>query len=261
MSQAVSPLSLDRYELKYLIPLSLVGPISKHIEAYCEMDYYSEISSDHFYCINSLYLDSPNHFLFRSKEDSGNFRFNVRIRSYGESPRAPYFFEVKYKLGEFVKKKRAKISHPNWAEIAEFSLFPEDMDPASAGNLNDFHSVKLKYNLEPSILTQYRRKAYISNVDDYARITFDRDLRFQETTDWNVNPSESQMSHYDAPELFGNAGESVILELKCEKKVPLWFLDLIRKFDLMRSGFSKFGGSTSTLYTVPEYLTPGRLYR
>ncbi len=157
--QPVSPLVLERYELKYLIPLSLVEPISRYVETYCEMDYYSQISPDLYYTINSLYLDTPNLYLWTTKDMAGAYSFNMRVRSYGEKPRTPYFFEIKYKLREFVRKRRALIESENWRELLRDGVFPEDLNPESAANFEDFLYMRWTYNVEPVILTQYRRKA------------------------------------------------------------------------------------------------------
>ncbi len=260
MSGPVSPLFLERYELKYLIPLSLVGPISRYVEMYCDMDYYSQISPDQFYTINSLYLDSPNFYIFRAKELANAYSFNMRIRSYGDMPKPPYFFEVKHKLREFVRKKRALVYSANWREILESNLVPADIQESSQENLEEFLRMKMTYNTGPVILTQYRRKAYISHTDDYARVTFDRDLRYQEMTEWCVAPNDRQLCHYDHPDSFEEPGNSVVLELKCEKKIPQWIVDLIRRFNLMSGSFSKFGNSMETHLRQPEVLRPGTLY-
>lgn len=260
MSGPVSPLALERYELKYLIPPELVGPISRFVETYCDMDYYSEISPDQFYTINSLYLDTPNLYLWRFKEMANAFNFNMRIRSYGDNPKPPYFFEIKYKIREFVRKKRAKILTDNWADILTEDCIPSEMDEASRGHLGDFLRMKITYNVAPVILTQYRRKAYISHADDYARVTFDRGLRYQEMSDWCLKPDEDMLSHYDHPDSFEEPGRNVILELKCEKKIPIWMVDLIRRFELVGGSFSKFGNSLETHLTVPGVSVPGTLY-
>ncbi|ASD64671.1 polyphosphate polymerase domain-containing protein [Bdellovibrio bacteriovorus] len=260
MSGPVSPLALERYELKYLIPAALVDPISRFVETYCEMDYYSTVSSDKHYTINSLYLDTPSLYLLRFKEAANAFNFNMRIRSYGDSPKPPYFFEIKYKLREFVRKKRALVHDENWAEILEWGKIPEHIQGSSRQNLEEYLRVKMSYNVGPVILTQYRRKAYLSVVDDYARVTFDRDLRYQEMNEWCVRPDGRLLSHYDHPESFEEPGCNVILELKCEKKIPYWMVDLIRRFELESGSFSKFGNSMATLLGMPEVLAPGPLY-
>lgn len=258
MSVAVSPLNLERYELKYLIPLELVDPISRYVETYCHMDYYSQIEKDCFYTINSLYLDSPSLYLMRAKEMAQAYSFNMRIRSYGDGKKGPYFFEIKHKVREFVRKKRAKYMNDDWNTLFEGNI-PIGVDGLE--NLMEFLNYREVYNTGPVILTQYRRKAYISEIDDYARVTFDRDLRFQEVFDWTVMPDERMMLHYDHPESFGESGACVVLELKCEKKIPVWFVDLIRRFELMGGSFSKFGNSMLTLHNRPDVQSPGFLYR
>lgn len=259
-STPVSPLNLERYELKYLIPLELVEPISRYVEVFCDMDYYSTISPDQYYIINSLYLDTPSLYLLRFKELAGAYNFNMRIRSYGEIPQAPYFFEIKYKLREFVRKKRVKIQTENWAEILDEGAVPENLSVESWDTFRDFLYMKMTYNVEPTILTQYRRKAFISHVDEYARVTFDRDLRYQETYEWCVKPTEALLCHYDHPDSFEGPGQNVILELKCEKKIPVWMVGLIQKFELLSASFSKFGNSMATYREVPGILSPGGLY-
>lgn len=261
MSHQISPLNLERYELKYLISPQMIDPISRFVEAYCHMDHYSEVSPDHFYTINSLYLDSPNLYLLRYKESADAFSFNMRIRSYGSGEKPPYFFEIKYKIRDFVRKHRALVSSENWVDILENDILPEKLDNDSQHNLENFLRVKMTYNVNPVILTQYRRKAYLSHIDHYARVTFDRDLRYQETDQWLVKPSEYELSHYDHPESFDMPEQSVVLELKCEKRIPLWIIQLIKEFQLVRVSFSKYGNSMTTFLQIPEITAPGIYYR
>jgi SPX domain protein involved in polyphosphate accumulation len=242
----VSPLFFERYELKYMIPYRLVDPISQYVKAYCDMDYYSEISHDSFYKINSLYLDSPVQSFYHNKDGLVAKRMNMRIRSYGEDPQPPYFFEVKEKIMDFCKKRRAKVKTANIQSILEGTFSEKDVDLKSKDNLEFFLRYAQLYNVRPQVLTQYRRRAFLSNVEDYVRITFDVDLKCKEETEFNLWPNEREMICYDSSAIFhdGLSNESLaILELKCESRVPLWFLDLIRVFELERGSFSKYGNS------------------
>lgn len=234
-----SPLVFDRYELKYLIPLSMVDEISRHIEAYCELDPYSVASPDHYYHVNSLYLDTPNYLFLRRKLAGISDRFNMRIRGYGTDV---FFLEMKIKSKGFVKKRRVYCKGDIMAALGD----PEEGLGISTGNkglfINAFHS----YNVEPKVLTQYKRKAYFSKYDDYARITFDRDLKYAEERDFTTTPNPKLMNNYDSETIFAD-GTCVVLELKCPQLVPLWFLDIITKFDLKRTGFSKYSSSVMAL--------------
>lgn len=244
--EKTSPLVFDRYELKYLIPASMVGPISKHIEAYCELDPYSLSSADQFYTVNSLYLDSPSFLFLRKKFDEAPERFNMRIRGYGG---AEFFLELKFKSQGFVKKRRAFCR----GDVAEtLSHYTSEENGIACGNKHLFMNALYTYRAEPKVLTQYRRKAYFSKYDDYARITFDKDLRYHEESEFNIFPDPARISHYDDETIFDD-DTSVILELKCPQQVPLWFIDIITKFDLTRSGFSKYSSSVQHLFSQTSF--------
>lgn len=243
MSKFSSPLLFERYELKFLIPFELVDQISDFVEIYCELDPYSDREPDKFYKVNNIYLDSPNYLFLQRRLAGIDHRFNMRIRSYGDDPVFPYFCEVKHKTMGIVKKRRAKIYDENWDEIfSEKHIVNEggvDIWEDNKDYRNHFLRLAFVHNAEPKVFTQYRRKAYASVVDDYARVTFDRDLRFERRESYDMSPIEENLSHYDNPLKF-NEDTNIILELKCTTQVPKWFMDLISTFNLTRTSFSKY---------------------
>ncbi len=247
----VSPLVLERYELKYLIPLSMVEPISRYVEMFCTMDYYSQISHDYYYTINSLYFDTPTGYFFRSKVDKTG-RISMRVRSYGEGPKAPYFFEIKEKTGDFCKKRRGLVPIESWSQLFTDPDIPQTFDPSKSPHVASFLALAHTFGSVPTILTQYRRKAYLSTVDDYARVTFDRGLRCYPETRYNVYPDDQAMINYDHPTTFEDPGMNIILELKCERKIPVWMVDLIRRFNLTRGAFSKFESAMMDNYSKDD---------
>lgn len=244
----VSPTLLERYELKYLIPFAMVEPISRYVEMFCEMDYYSQISEDGFYTINSLYLETPNLYFMRHKANHTG-QFSLRVRSYGDEPKAPYYLETKQKIRDFSRKRRGRVPVENWSDIFLNPANLGDFDPRADKHSEYFLGLVETFNARPVILTQYRRRAYLSTLDDYARVTFDRQLRYREEHRYSVNPNDGMMLNYDHPGTFDNPGLNVILELKCERKVPIWLVDLIRRFELTRMGFSKFESSMLECYS------------
>lgn len=252
--EAVSPLQLERYELKYLITLDMVESISKYVENYCVLDYFSEISHDKYYEINNLYLDSPNYLFLQRRLAGVDDRFNMRIRSYGVKPQFPYFLEVKSKKQGFVNKIRAKVSTDNWVEELKSAYVPDEGIGLNHDNKYSFYRLFHSYNAEPKVFTQYRRKAYLSTFDDYARVTFDKDLRYMRRDEFNLQPEEDQMCNYDFSQSFGDEENCIVLELKCENKVPLWMLDLITHFGLERQSFSKY--ITGVNECIPDFYTP-----
>ncbi|MBN1577489.1 MAG: polyphosphate polymerase domain-containing protein [Chitinispirillaceae bacterium] len=236
------PPVLERYEAKYTVPLWMVDDISRFIEPYCSLDAYSEKSPDLYYTINSLYFDTPDYlFLWLRLTKAGN-RFNMRVRTYGEHPVLPWFLEIKHKRGDIMRKYRAKIH----SEHLQLMLNTPELlrhhvkDEKEEFNRLLFYRLVQTYNAEPKVLIQYKRKAYISDVEEYARVTFDIRLRSMRQTGYDPIPHEEFMLPCDVQNIY-DSGASVVLELKCYTSyVPLWMIDLIRKFELYRRGFSKY---------------------
>lgn len=239
-TQADIPAVLERYELKYTIPLEWVEPIAAFIRPYCFMDAYSARCADGFYRVNSLYLDSPDLTFLRTKLCGAAKRFNMRIRTYGDDPGFPYFFEVKHKNGDTIRKVRALIHEE---DVREQGLEHVVFGPGRAGedpNLARCRREAITYNVHPWVQTRYRRLAFISHCDDYARVTFDRGLEYAPRDHFDPVPVDGDMTPSDVDPLF-DPETSVILELKCYTSyVPSWMVDLIRRFELTRRGFSKY---------------------
>ncbi|MEZ4525589.1 MAG: polyphosphate polymerase domain-containing protein [Desulfobacterales bacterium] len=258
MSPSLMPSLLERYELKYLIPESMIDPISDFISAYCSPDYYSEQSADGFYNVYSLYFDSPDFLFLRKRMEGAENRFNMRIRTYDPVSAIPCFFEVKQKTGGIVRKYRATVHDADWQRVfadSDYSL--HHCNKREKADL--FVRLAYSWQAEPKVLTCYSRKAYVSDVDDYARVTFDKALKCQAEERYNLIPDPYCMNSYDNATVF-DPGCSVILELKCyATQVPLWMLDLIRYFDLQRGSFSKYAASIFRVRTRFRYDTADRM--
>ncbi len=254
-TQQEMPSLLERYELKYHIPESMVEPISEFVSIYCSKDKYSEYSEDGFYDIYSLYLDTPDLLFLRKRTEGAENRFNMRIRVYDCKSCLPCFFEVKQKINNIVRKYRAAVNDPEWAEVLETSIHQLENIKSTKEALNADLFIRLacSYQATPKVLTHYRRKAFISEVDDYARVTFDRNLRYQPEENFNLIPDEFKMNYYDNFTVFDTEC-SVILELKCySTQVPIWMIDLIRYFDLTRRSFSKYATSITQVLECFQY--------
>lgn len=235
MKSLDSALTLERYELKYRIPLELTGPVCDFVQSYCSLDEYSRRAAENFYTINNLYLDTPAGCTLGGADD---FSFNMRVRNYGESADGPCFAELKYKVRSFVKKKRFLLDSDNWAEILQGGAWPLEHG-VSLKNLEDFLFMARTYEARPVLLSRHSRKAFVSNLGDGARVTVDRDLQVQEMNQWALKGSGEWQRPADETD--------ILLELKWEKTIPLWMIELIRRFDLASTDFSKFACSLSHL--------------
>jgi hypothetical protein len=254
--QKALPPRIERYELKYTIPFEYIKPISEFVSVYCSLDKHSEISDDHFYQINNLYFDSPNYLFLKRRIEHNADRFNMRIRSYTDNPGMLYFLEIKHKVGDVIRKYRSTGDDDMWFMpfiSADREANITYKSETERKNRQLFERLLQTYNAGPKVLTQYRRKAYVSEVDDYARVTFDVELRCMQENRYNLNPMEDQMVSCD-PEVIFDPGCSVILELKCQTtKVPLWMLDLIKYFNLRRRSFSKYMTGIFEVFQMNRY--------
>lgn len=236
------PPVLERYESKYTIPFSMVDEISRFIEPYCSMDAYSEKSPDLYYTINSLYFDTPDYLFLKLRLQKADDRFNIRVRTYGEDPVLPWFFEIKHKRGDIMRKYRAKFHNENLEELLRRPelLHENAKNEKEAQNRLLFYKTVQTYNAQPKVLIQYKRKAYISDTEEYARVTFDIRLRSMEQTGYDPLPYKNILQSCDIENIY-DKDASVILELKCYTSfVPLWMIDCVRTFQLNRRGFSKY---------------------
>ena len=238
------PYQLERIESKYTIPVGLIEPISDFASIYCSLDRHAAASSDGFYRINNLYFDTPDFLFLRRRLANCENRFNMRIRSYSDTGTPPCFFEVKQRKDNAIKKMRSVVDDEDWRQLFDKPGHdPEDGNRngiISASYKSLFLKLALSYNAAPKVLTQYRRRAFVSQVDDYGRVTIDTDLRCQSREYYDVIPDDRQMVSCDDVTRF-DPGCSAVLELKCYASyVPLWMSDLIRHFDLPRRSFSKY---------------------
>lgn len=247
---------LERYELKYVIPIELVEPISNFVSTFCSPDRYSLLTTNGYYRVNSLYLDSSDFVFVRMRRDGAENRFYMRVRSYGDYPEMPYFLEIKQKKGNVVRKYRATVTNGTW-HLAYTKpgcvLCEENGNPTEAKIRALFQRMFFTYNVSPKLMIQYVRNAWVSDVDDYARVTFDMDLRFMPETEYNLVPREEEMVSCDPVTAF-EPDCTVILELKCHTlQVPLWMIDMIKHFDLQRRSLSKYMAGATELFGLYRY--------
>jgi len=233
----------ERLELKFLIEEEQADLIRKDISTLCRSDAHNgsrvNSSPDQWgYPIYSCYLDSPGLAFHRAKERGDSHRLKLRIRTYSKTSLAS--MEVKRRHAAVIYKTRAAIDR----ELVEDAVhgFPV----VSAGTqaqksvLSDFSMIAAKTGAEPVLTVNYRRAAFESRVDHYARVTFDRDIRVQSADGWSLNSDLNQWHSFDAYWQKKNRVSPVVLELKCETTPPIWMVDLIRKHQLVNSSFSKY---------------------
>ncbi len=224
-----------RYELKYVVSESKAQAITRFVEPHLPLDRYCKEERNGVYPIVTLYLDSHNLQLCRESLEGHKNRFKLRIRSYTDDPEYPRFFEIKRRMNTIIIKDRARVKHPDIANILSESSILCNHNSTDAEILKQFNLYVASINAKPVMKVRYLRRAYEGDSNNRVRITFDRQLAFNASS---------------VPEvLFGGHGwqrypiRGVILEIKFTGRYPVWLNRMIKCFNLHQQSFSKYARS------------------
>ena len=231
----------DRYEFKYLISEEQVDEIRRAIEPFCVLDPNSEREPSHAYGIQSLYLDTPTRDLYRISREKRGRRWKARIRRYDGADTV--FLEIKNKDHDMVKKSRARIPAAGWYERVHG---PIAADASPAERLFCYRLER--YHLIPMLMVRYRREAWLSTVDFYARVTFDRQVVCQSWADWSFDVDDRNWLALDSRRTMLGVPRGVVLELKCLNAVPRWLSHLVRNAGLQKILYSKYCRGVERLF-------------
>lgn len=229
----MAPVSIPaRYELKYLLTPKQVDAVRDSIAGVCSLDRYSAAAARQRYTITSLYLDTGDLGFYRAHIDRAPRRLKLRVRRY-DSENSPVFLEVKRRDDQMVLKTRAITSQHDWLARMQH---PSDGDEA----LHDFSAVLERTHAEPRLLVRYQREAWASDVDEYARVTFDSALTFQAWEQLSLDGWDDGWTPIDDAATQESLRSLLVLELKFAGRAPPWMVSLVRRLDLLRRGFSKY---------------------
>lgn len=242
-------LTCEKYELKFLIPEGLVAPILKNVEAHCESESvlnfakHPKVSPDGFYQVSSLYLGSPKE--FEKKETAENecfllskFQFFMRVRSFEAVPNAPFYFEMTYKVRNFIKQKRSQVNTDRWPDLLKCRNFAQSlqMTVSACRYLEDFIFMVMNYNLQPLFQTQFQRKRFHSKDESGVGVMFDKDFFYKKTSVWKLDADidkKGAIGHYNNP-------QCVVLKFYWKSQRPSWMKELISCYDLKEVEFSNY---------------------
>lgn len=228
-------LVIERYELKYKLTNELAPLVRQAILPYCRTD---SASAGGKYLISSLYLDTPRYDFYTHNVEGEPHRFKLRIRRYTTGP---IFLECKRREKDVIIKTRVAVPKEAWPDVL---LSPNGLgwakEQRDRDNLSDFILRMNLWGAGPLAVVRYAREAFVSEVDDYARVTFDSEICGRPANGWQIPLLEPGWTPVDGGTRFGLAGSGVVLELKATSIVPLWMSDIVRKFNLVRTGFSKY---------------------
>jgi hypothetical protein len=230
---------LQRYELKYTVTESQARAIRDYIQPLFSLDRHAspELGG---YTVNNMYLDTPGLRFYYDTKFKQETRLKPRIRYYGREPDDFLVLEVKHRHNTVSWKRRRQIPAREWPGVLDVAR-SEQTVPSFVGTPDTFEEVNHLYSTSPVLLVRYFREPYVSDIDDYGRITFDRGLRYRLTHgSYEIGASDEDMTYYGDQASVQEEDSPVVLEIKTPTAVPVWAIELIRRFSLMQRGYSKY---------------------
>lgn len=254
--RALTAVELERHEAKYVIHPDQVEPIRDFIRPFCVND-PNATGKIPEYTITTLQLDSEDLALYRAKEVEALHRFKLRVRTYGKEGECPLFLEIKRKIKGVINKSRATVACRHWGPDMCLSVDPSLSFRSRTEEAHYINFVRLVQQIgaRPVMLIRYERESYLSKIDNYARVTFDRRVRYHPMRAWTLFPEYDRWRAMDSQTALNREYPGIILELKTFSDCPQWMVDMTRKFDLVRIGFCKYFTALrmESLFSGAEY--------
>jgi len=235
----------SRWECKYLISPAAVPALRQFIASFTRPDPYAAQVPGYRYAICSLYLDSDDLRLYQQTVGGEKNRFKLRVRTYSDDPATPAFFEVKSKVNNIVRKRRARMTRDEAGHWLRTGAPPRlDLRDGRADDVHYFANLQSLIAARPVMRVRYVREAYESNGGDPVRITVDTDLSHAVTLGHDLG--------HTAGRWVGTPVPGTILEIKFTNRFPSWIHDLVRCFGLKQQAVPKY------VMSVDHMLLDGR---
>lgn len=228
--------TFERLELKYLVDEPEAERLRAQIAPYCRPDDHTVDRRG--YEINTLYLDTPSRAFHRAKVDDDPYRYKLRIRTYAGD--GPANLEIKEKHLDVIRKSRVAVDASTVGEAVGGRGRSLSGSLADERRVERFAALAEHHGAEPVLVVRYYREAYESLLDGYARVTFDRELVAQPVTGWKLEGDGGPWRSFDDAWHVDGLRSPVVVELKCQTRMPWWMAALVRENGLQRVGFSKY---------------------
>ncbi|MCR5120049.1 MAG: polyphosphate polymerase domain-containing protein [Lachnospiraceae bacterium] len=214
----------QRKEIKYLLDEPQYRELSEFLGSMARVDKYG-LSR-----INNIYYDTPDHRLIRCSMEKPLYKEKLRLRTYGTADDdTNAFIEIKKKYAGVVYKRRISGKY-------------KDMYGYLSGDKGDIGTSQIAKEIEafrqlygeliPAMSICYERIAMAGTEDKDFRITFDRNI------EWNEECSDLRMIKKGKPLL--QPGQ-YLMEIKVSNAFPRRLSQKLSELEVFPTSFSKYG--------------------
>ena len=227
-----------RYELKYLITEEKARGIRRFLHGICDPDQHVDPRTG-TYTVNNIYFDTPSLRFYHDTRFRRLTRFKPRIRYYGQGRPGHVFPELKWRSGSIIWKIRYPLPVEEWPTLFEPSL-SDRREPMIRSGYETFDEMIHLFGAQPILHVRYVREPYVTTLENYGRITFDRWISSRLAHGSTELDPGGDYLFFDDAQTSKSGDSMVLLEIKVETMVPWWVLTIIREFNLVQTGFSKY---------------------
>jgi len=215
-----------RHEFKYYINYAEYESLRRRLKYVLKPDVYANEQGD--YHIRSLYFDDVHNSALYEKQAGILSREKFRIRIYNISD-SVIKLEKKSRVGQFISKESTTLSRQDYEKIIAKNF--DFLRKSHNRLLNEFYfHIKAK-KLQPDVIVDYMREAYVSRVSNI-RITFDKNLRTgMYSTDF-FNKHQPKVDVIEKP--------LHVLEVKYDRFLPDHIRTMLQLSSNQRYAISKF---------------------
>lgn len=186
------------------------------------------------YTVCNVYCDSEDNRMAVKCLEHPEYKEKLRFRSYREPDKdTPVFMEVKKKSDGLTGKRRIVLNEESASAYLNDHVKPET-DSQIARELDYFMEF---YRPVAKVSAFYDRKCWRSVTESDVRVTFDENIRYR-TENLSLHEDGTEVPLIPDP-------DTVMLEIKADRRCPMWLTEIISEMKLRRTSFSKY----TSIYT------------
>ena len=186
--------------------------------------------------ICNIYYDTPDYRLIRTSLEKPVYKEKLRIRSYGPAaPEQEVFLELKKKYKGIVYKRR--VSLPLRAAEDYFAGRAPLPELGQIGREIEYFN-QYYGGLVPALYLCYDRTAFFSRETTDLRVTFDRAISWRQEGLTLASPAGGRQVLPKGASL---------MEIKAADAIPLWLVELLSRYSIRQTSFSKYGEAYKTI--------------
>lgn len=231
-----------RTEIKYLINEEQLNDLMPYLNTIAKVDRYG-LSR-----INNIYFDTPDYRLVKTSMEKPIYKEKLRLRTYGTTDDdTNSFIEIKKKYDGVVYKRRISGRYlDTYSYLINRSYAKDSFDHSQISKeIREF--LKLYGDLRPAMCICYDRIAMIGTKDAEFRVTFDRNIT------WNDKCTDLRKAG-EGRKLLKNG--QCLMEIKVSNSMPMGLARKLSELKIFPVSFSKYGsGYADMMKTVTNKRT------